>query len=312
MGKTEHIRVLIVDDEERFRANTALILNKRGFATTAVGSGIEALEEIRKKPFDVVVLDVKMPGMDGNQALREIKKIKPGLEVIMLTGHGTMKSAIEGLREGVFDYLTKPCEIDVLARKIRDAYAKEKGLQEVEHRAKDIMVPLFSFSTIHEDRTVAEAIRIILRSFQQTMSSATVHETVHRSALILNRKDEVVGVLSFTDLLRGLQPSYMRLLKERPVMADSIHIAPLSYSGMFTIMARDLAKKKVSELMSEAPPTIEADANLMEAASRILSLNVRRLVVMEEGKAIGVLREQDLFFEIAEVIGEHGMIRESS
>lgn len=312
MENTPTIRVLIVDDEERFRANTATILNKRGFAATAVGSGIEAIEEIKKGQFDVVILDVKMPGMDGNEALREIKKIKPELEVIMLTGHGTMKSALEGLREGVFDYLTKPCDIDVIAGKIRSAYVKEKGLLEVERRARNIMVPLSSFSTIREDRTVAEAIEVISRSFRTIMSTSTVHETVHRSTLILDTQDRVVGVLSFTDLLKGLQPPYMRLLKDRPPTADSIHIESLNYSGMFTVMARDLTKKKVGDLMSEAPPTIDADANLMEAASRLLSLNVRRLLVIERGKAIGVLREQDLFFEISSIVGEREKGAENS
>ncbi|RJP74678.1 MAG: response regulator [Candidatus Abyssobacteria bacterium SURF_17] len=304
MNETKPIRVLIVDDEERFRATTSAILKKRGFDVTAVGSGIEAIDEIKKRPLDVVVLDVKMPGMDGNEALREIKKIKSGLQVIMLTGHGTMKSALEGLREGVFDYLAKPCDIDVLARKIQSAYAKEKGISAEEPRVRDVMVPLSSFSTVHEDSTVREAIEVILRSFQTIMTTTTVHESLHRSTLILDKKDKVIGVLSFTDLLEGLQPPYMRLMKDRPMFADSIHIEPLNYSGMFTIMARDLAKKKVRELMSEAPPTIDAGANIMEAASRLVSLRVRRLLVMERDKAIGVVREQDLFFEMANIIKE--------
>ncbi|UCD57290.1 MAG: response regulator [Candidatus Hydrogenedentota bacterium] len=304
MEEAKAIKVLIVDDEERFRANTAAILNKRGFIATAVGSGIEAIEEVKKQYFDVVILDVKMPGMDGNEALREIKRIDPELRVIMLTGHGTLKSALQGLREGVFDYLTKPCDIDVLAAKIRSAYVKEEGLSEVERRARDIMVPLSSFSAVHEDQTVAGATKVILRSFHTIMSTATVHETVHRSTLILDKSDNVVGVLSFADLLWGLQPAYIRLLKDRPPLADSIYLEPFSYSGMFTIMTRDLAKKRVRDLMSEAPPTIEAGANLMEAASRLLSLKVPRLLVVEGDKTVGVLREQDLFFEIARIIGE--------
>ncbi len=77
---------------------------------------------------------------------------------------------------------------------------------------------------------------------------------------------------------------------------------PLSFSGMFTVMARDLAKKKVRELMSEAPPIIDATDNLMQATTRLLELKVRRLLVMEGGKAVGVIREQDLFFEIANII----------
>ncbi|RJP74682.1 MAG: response regulator [Candidatus Abyssobacteria bacterium SURF_17] len=302
MNTSTPIRVLIVDDEERFRATTASILKKRGFEVIAVGSGIEALEEIKKRPLDVVVLDVKMPGMDGNEALREIKKVKPEIEVIMLTGHGTLESAFEGLREGVFDYLAKPCDIDILARKIQSAYAKEKRIAFEEPRVKHVMVPLSSFSTIHEDCTVAEAINVILRSFQVIMSTTTVHESLHRSALILDKKDKVIGVLSFTDLLEGLQPAYMRLLKDRPLMADSIHLEAPAFSGMFTIMARDLGKKKVRDLMSEAPPTIDANANLMEATSRLLELKIRRLLVMEGEKAVGVIREQDLFFEIANIV----------
>ncbi|RJP17514.1 MAG: response regulator [Candidatus Abyssobacteria bacterium SURF_5] len=301
----ETIHVLIVDDEERFRANTATILRKRGFSVTAVGSGIEAIEEIKKNQYHVVVLDIKMPGMDGHEALREIKRIKPDLEVIMLTGHGTPESAFTGLREGVFDYLGKPCDIDLLSRKIRSAYAKERGVVKEEARVKDVMVPLSSFSTVHEDCTVGEAIEIILRSFQAAISTATIHESVHRSTLILDDRDRVIGVLSFTDILEGLQPEYMRMAKnQRPMMADTVSqfLEAPNYSGIFTVMARDLAKKKVRDLMSEAPPTIEGDDNLMAAASKILALKVRRLLVTEQGRPIGVIREQDLIFEIANII----------
>src|SRR4030042_1124540 len=99
----ETVRVLIVDDEDRFRATTAAILTRRGFEVKAVGSGIEAIEEVKQAAFDVVVLDVRMPGMDGNEALHEIKNVAPDTAVLMLTGHGTPESALEGLHDGVFD-----------------------------------------------------------------------------------------------------------------------------------------------------------------------------------------------------------------
>lgn len=306
MNETQTIRVLIVDDEAQFRANTVAILNKRGLSATAVGSGLEAVEKIKEETFDAVILDVKMPGMDGNEALREIRKIRPELAVIMLTGHGTMDSALAGLREGVFDYLAKPCDIDVLERKIRDAFDKGKDLSRVERRARDIMVSLSSYSKIRADCTVAEAVAALARSFQTIMTTGAVRESVHRSILILDDQDDIIGMLSFTDLLWGLQPSYMQLLRDRPAMADSIHLEPFNYSGMFTIMVRDMGRKRVRDLMSEAPPVIEAEANLMEAASRLLSLKVRRLVVMDGDKTVGVLREQDLFFEIARILDEDG------
>ncbi len=128
MSKQKNIRVLIVDDEERFRTTATATLAKRGFDVKAVEGGAEALEEIRKDAVDVVVLDVKMPGMDGNEALREMKILRPDLEVIMLTGHGTVDSALEGWRDEAFAYLTKPYDMELLAEKIRDAYGKKKGL----------------------------------------------------------------------------------------------------------------------------------------------------------------------------------------
>lgn len=296
------INLLIVDDEERFRKTTAAILERRGFAVSAVPGGLEAVEEIKKNRFEVVILDLKMPGMDGNQVLRELKKIEPEIEVIMLTGHGTPESALYGLKDGVFDYLSKPVNVDLLAQRIRDAVSRKRGLPATEPRVREVMVPLSTFSTIREDRQVTEAVNIILESFSRTMNTSPLQESVHRSILVLDRNEQVIGVMTFTDLLQKLQPPFMRLLTERPSMANPIYLKSPSYSGMFTIMARDLAPKKVSDLMSEPPPTIDADANLLEAVNRLLNLGVRRLLVVEKGKVIGVLREQDLFFEMANIM----------
>ena len=303
---TAPIRVLIVDDEERFRETTAGILRRRGFETTAVGSGTEAIDEVKRAAIDVVVLDIKMPGMDGITALREIRKIKPDLAVIMLTGHGTPESALERLRDGVFDYLTKPCAIDLLARKIREASVgtpeQRTGLGQRESKVKDIMVPLSSFSSIREDRTVADVLEVVLQSFATAVTTSTVQETLHRSILIMDRDEDVVGVITFTDLLRGLEPTYVRLLNESPVVADSRYLQSPSFSGMFTIMARDLASTQVREIMSEAPPVIGADANLMEAVSTLLNKGLRRLLVTEGDNIVGVIREQDLVLEMASIM----------
>ena len=120
------IHVLIVDDEDRFRTTAASNLEKRGFEVTTASNGTEALEEVRKNEVDVVVLDVKMPGMDGNEVLHRLKILKPDLPVIMLTGHGTMRSALMAYRDEIFEYVTKPCDIDTLAEIIRNAFEKKK------------------------------------------------------------------------------------------------------------------------------------------------------------------------------------------
>jgi DNA-binding response OmpR family regulator len=301
----DKIRVLIVDDEERFRETTATILKRRGFEVTAVGTGIEAIEEVKKDQIDVVVLDIKMPGMDGNEALREIRKIKPEITVIMLTGHGTPESAIEGISNGVYDYLAKPCAVELLALKIGAAYINRGGVSRKEPKVRNIMIPLSSFSSIREDKTICEAIEVILESFAQSLRTATTHEMVHRSILVLGKRNKVVGIITFTDLLHGLQPQYMRLLNEKPGMADSISVQSPNYSGMFTIMARDIANKTVREIMSDDPPVIDADANLMEAVGKLIDRGLRRLLVVEKGKITGVVREQDLFFEMANAMKQY-------
>ena len=121
--------VLLVDDEEEFLATVLKRLKKRKMNAAGAANGEEALNALDKNPVDVVVLDVKMPGMDGIQTLREIKKRFPLIEVVMLTGHASMEVAIEGMEIGAFDYLMKPVDIDELLYKLQDAY-KKKSIQE--------------------------------------------------------------------------------------------------------------------------------------------------------------------------------------
>lgn len=121
--------VLIVDDELEFMETLVKRLKKRDLAVTGVNSGERAIEALAQIPVDVVVLDVKMPGMDGLETLKEIKRRAPLVEVIMLTGHANMEVAIEGMEVGAFDYLMKPMDIDELLYKLQDAY-KKKTLHE--------------------------------------------------------------------------------------------------------------------------------------------------------------------------------------
>jgi DNA-binding NtrC family response regulator len=122
MTENRKIRVLLVDDEKRFLATTSSALRRRGFDVDTAGGGSEAVLKVWKDDYDVVVLDVKMPGSDGHTVLREIKGLKPDIEVILLTGHGSLESALEGWHDAMFTYLTKPCDIDTLADTIRSAW----------------------------------------------------------------------------------------------------------------------------------------------------------------------------------------------
>ena len=116
------IKVLLVDDEKEFIQTLAERLEVRDFSVQTAFDGDEALLKINEQDFDVVVLDVLMPGKDGIETLREIKSITPLVNVIMLTGHATVETAIEGMKAGAYDYLMKPTDTNDLVGKITKAY----------------------------------------------------------------------------------------------------------------------------------------------------------------------------------------------
>jgi len=123
--------VLFVDDEVPFVEAMTKRLTRRDLEIIPAHSGNEALTKLKEHAgVEVVILDVKMPGMDGIEALREIKRQFPLVEVIMLTGHATVESAIEGMKIGAFDYLMKPSEIETLVTKVMEAAAKKRQHEE--------------------------------------------------------------------------------------------------------------------------------------------------------------------------------------
>ena len=123
--------VMLVDDEAPFVETMTKRLTKRDLKVIAAFSGQEALEALNKhRNVDIVILDVKMPGMDGIETLKEIRARFPLVEVIMLTAHATVESAIEGMKFGAFDYLMKPCDMGQLMGKVKEAAAKKRGHEE--------------------------------------------------------------------------------------------------------------------------------------------------------------------------------------
>jgi DNA-binding NtrC family response regulator len=141
-----YARILLVDDEVPFVETMTKRLTKREMDVVAAFRGEEALEKLNgDSGVDVVVLDVKMPGMDGVQTLKAIKAAHPLVEVIMLTGHATVESAIEGMKLGAFDYLMKPCDMDVLLGKLLEAKTKK-----VRHEKKIIEARMRELTFKHE------------------------------------------------------------------------------------------------------------------------------------------------------------------
>ncbi|MBL0700398.1 MAG: response regulator [Desulfosarcina sp.] len=122
-------KILLVDDEKDLIEMLSLRLQETGEKVKSAYSGQECLETLDKNNIDVVILDIKMPGMDGIETLKEIKKRFPLVEVIMLTGHGSTETAVEGMKLGAFDYLLKPADFSDLSQKLESA-RKRKDEQE--------------------------------------------------------------------------------------------------------------------------------------------------------------------------------------
>jgi DNA-binding NtrC family response regulator len=118
--------ILLVDDEVVFATNMSRLLTNRGYQVTTVKNGEEAIAALKQKPFDVMVLDLKMPVMDGITTLQQMKALNVLTEVLILTGHGSMDTAFQAIEMGAYDYVTKPCEIAELVSKIEAAHARKR------------------------------------------------------------------------------------------------------------------------------------------------------------------------------------------
>lgn len=136
MIPVEEMKLMLVDDETEFLERLLKRLKRRNVDVVGAHSGDEALARLAQEPVDVVVLDVRMPGIGGMETLRRIKREHPLVEVIMLTGHASVEVAIQGMEVGAFDYLMKPMDIDELLYKVQDAY-KKKQLRERRARSAE-------------------------------------------------------------------------------------------------------------------------------------------------------------------------------
>jgi len=130
------IRVLFVDDETDFVTYMKKRLEQRGFEVTAFGNPVEALERTQDMRFDLALLDLKMPALDGEELLHRLKARDPAMEIIMLTAHGTARSAFRTCRDGAYDYLAKPCEMDDLVGRFCAAYARKVSNLQKEQTAR--------------------------------------------------------------------------------------------------------------------------------------------------------------------------------
>jgi CheY-like chemotaxis protein len=273
------IRVLLVDDEERFVLNLAKLLRSRGFDAATALDGAAGVAAVETNPrIDVVLLDVKMPGMDGIEALRRIKEAAPDTEVIMLTGHADVETGIEAMREGALDYLMKPCDIEDLIAKITEAHEIEdirrRPVLWPRHLVKEISWP--SFIRLEGEDPLEKALSVFAR--EPGMSSRD-------ELYILDAQDRFQGVVTRRDLLAAAQ-------RQQP--GRSIAWADLIAHPEWLPAAalRDI-------LRPEHPATADPEADLEDVARRMLDNKVRCMPVLEGGKVTGIVRQNDVLQHLA-------------
>lgn len=119
------IQILLVEDEQEFRDELAGQLAERGFEVDGLASGEEALAALEQRPADVVVLDIRIPGMDGLPTLQALRERFPATEVLILTGHADVRTAVRAMEMGAFDYLMKPPDVDELVYRVQDAFQRK-------------------------------------------------------------------------------------------------------------------------------------------------------------------------------------------
>ncbi len=270
----EKIRVLLVDDEERFVRNMERILRNRGLEVGIAFDGLSAVETVRSGPaFDVVVLDIRMPGMDGIAALERIKHLAPATEVIMLTGHASISSGIEAMRLGAFDYLVKPCDPEDLLEKVREAFESECV------KRHPVLWPRKHVSEIPLHPPVRLGPQEPLRSAFELLSRETGEAAVDE-AYVIDAEDRLRGVVARRDLIREVEQAHPSLAITWPTLEEKASLIP------------DIP---ISAVMRPAPAEIAPEASLTEAGNRMILHNLRCLPVVRSGRTLGLIKLQDVF-----------------
>ncbi len=279
------IKLLLVDDEDEFRQATAQALGRRGFVVREAESGARALQRVREELPEVVVLDLRMPGMDGVETLSELRKLHADLPVVILTGHGGLDDALAGIKLEVVDFLQKPLQVEHLAVHVRRLLASRRGPLR-ERTIGDLMVPAAAFERVREDRPVRELLsRMRVSSPGRPLDAWPLQD--RRVLFVEDEGGKLVGCVRAVDLLSLLIP---------PALGDSPYA--LFFTGMFLAQCKLVGNLPAGDLPLQRL-TIDVQASLMDAVHLMVSERVEILPVLREGELVGVLREQDLLTEMA-------------
>lgn len=289
-SKAQAIKLLLVDDEDDFREATSRVLVRRGFEVHQANSGESALASIEDVEPDLVVLDLKMGGMDGITTLRELRKIRTDIPVIILTGHGSFQDAITGMQLEIVDFLQKPVDLERLAVRVRALVQKGKHVPLRERSVAELMVPADSYARVYDDEPLEAAVRTLQEAFFQRVSGKLA-EQGHRSVLVFDRKEHFVGLIRISSVVAVAIPPFLR---DNPYASF--------FTGMFVAQCKTLGGLSVGDLVKERM-RIDVNTPVMEAVHLMISNHMINLPVMKGDELVGILRDKDLLIEIAQCMG---------
>jgi CheY-like chemotaxis protein len=286
-------RLLLVDDEDDFRQATGRTLQRRGFSVTEAANGMEALEALKHERPDIVVLDLKMPGLSGIETLQRMRETEPEVPVIVLTGHGDFESAVASIRLSIVDFLQKPVDVDELAGRIRSLLERGGVKPLDEPTIAELMVSPSGYPRLYVDEPVTKVLGALRDAFFKPVMEGGVPGQV-RSALVYDRKEEFVGLIRFTDLLKLVLPPFLEMSEYTSY-----------FTGMFLAQCKVVSNRSLSDIV-ESRVTVDVRAPIMEAIHLMAKHHLVNLPVTRGNRLVGILRERDIILQVARLAGGEG------
>jgi len=288
-GEDRVISLLLVDDEDEFRVSTRRILERRGFAVAEAASGEQALASVEGQRPDLVILDLKMPGLDGIETLRRIRERDPDLPAIILTGHGSFHDAFAGAQLSIVDFLSKPVDVDRLASAIRSLLLGKGPVEPLrEPDIGQLMVSPATYPTVRVDLSLGAVLEVVGRE-ELTALEGEDGWPARRWVVVCDLDDAFLGMVSFTDLLRLVIP---RFLSEQRLTTF--------FTGMFVAQSMVLDQRALAEALRPCV-TVDKEAPLMMAVHLMVRNRLDCLPVTDGPELAGILEDRAVVREMARI-----------
>jgi CheY-like chemotaxis protein len=285
MNEPSSAKILLVDDEVEFRQAASRALTRQGFHVVEAESGERAIAIAGETLPDLVVLDLRMEGMDGVETLRRLREIQQDLPVIILTGHGRFADALAGIRYQIVDFVQKPVDLKRLGAMIREHLAGDRVRPLREVSIRELMVPAEGFARVYVDQTISDVVQAL--SSLDLATGSNGGDPRRGTLLVFDRQERFEGLIRVRDVVWMMVPKFLR---ESPYSSY--------FTGMFLAQTKIVGRQPIVDLIRPRS-TVSVDAPLMEAVHAMECDRVGLLPVLDHGHLVGLLRAEDLFTEIA-------------